>query len=98
MKDSNDTAFFCFRAIESLRNHCAETFGISRANEDVAWVKFREISSSTRPEIKLIQDRNDAIRHGRPDPLSDLERAEIFNSTWTIAENYFRGIEPYLAN
>ena len=44
MKHADDTGFYCYRAIESLRHHCAAVHGISAAAKPEQWAKFREVS------------------------------------------------------
>jgi hypothetical protein len=41
LKSSDDTAFNCYRAVESLRNHCALIAGLEVEDDDAAWSLFR---------------------------------------------------------
>src|SRR5437764_3406318 len=44
MKHADDTGFYCYRAIESLRHHCAAVHGLAAADKPIQCAKFREVS------------------------------------------------------
>ena len=41
MKHADDTGFYCYRAIESLRKHCASFHGLLDKSDNEQWMKFR---------------------------------------------------------
>ncbi len=77
IKSPRDTGFFCYRAIESLKNCCAARNGLV-PDSDGAWELFRNTYSIKRDEIMRIKHFADAPRHGsyaRVVPMSDDDRA-----------------------
>jgi hypothetical protein len=44
MKHADDTGFYCYRAVESLRHHFASMSGLKETSKAQQWQKFREIS------------------------------------------------------
>lgn len=92
MKHSEDTGFYCYRAIESLRHHCASTNGISTSDKATQWEKFREISGSEESVIRLIKEAADPLRHGEVSSMTSDKRAELFNMTWNVVGGYLKKI------
>jgi hypothetical protein len=90
IKSPKDTGFFCYRAIESLKNCCAVRNGTS-AEKDDAWELFRKTYSITKQQIMDIKAFADPVRHGnyvQAKPMSDKDRAGIFNSAWEIINKF----------
>ena len=48
LRYADDTAFYCYRAVESLRNHCVETQRKTLPSRDAQWELFRSISGVSR--------------------------------------------------
>jgi hypothetical protein len=94
MKYHDDAPFYCYRAIESLRNHCAAQNGVLDSGDGAQWQKFREVSGRRREEIERYKKEYvDQQRHGKPgNPMSDQERAEMFLLTWDIVDAYLDSI------
>ena len=94
MRYHDDTPFYCYRAIESLRNHCAAQNGVLDSGDGAQWQKFREVSGRRREEIERYKKEYvDQQRHGKPgNPMSDQERAEMFLLTWDIVDAYLDSI------
>jgi hypothetical protein len=94
MRYHHDTPFYCYRAIESLRNHCAAQNGLLDSDDGTQWQKFREVSGRSREDIERYkQNYADRQRHGKPgDPMSDQDRAEMFVLTWDIVDAYLDSI------
>ncbi|MBS0157381.1 MAG: hypothetical protein JSS26_02185 [Nitrospira sp.] len=93
IKSPRDTGFFCYRAIESLKNCCA--FRNHMLPEDSAsWERFRETYSITKEQIMKIKMFADQARHGNhslAQPMGDKQRADIFKTTWNIINVYILG-------
>lgn len=95
IKRADDTPFYCFRAIESLR----QSFG-AELSEAEQWREMAAAVGSSKDEMEPLRRRAFPARHGVPMPLSDRERREIFLYTWCIVERFidFRltaaGVEP----
>jgi hypothetical protein len=64
MKHADDTGFYCYRAIESLRQHCILKFGLDPERKDVHWVKFRELTRCSEDILREIKAAADPVRHG----------------------------------
>lgn len=88
MKHADDTAFYCYRAIESLKRHCAIRAELQSANAAKQWEKFRQIAGCNRASIDFVKSYADPLRHGDPRDLTSDERGMIFKKTWDIVENY----------
>lgn len=87
MKHADDTGFYCYRAIESLRHHCAARNDLNNANNIQQWQKFRDISGIEEASIRLIKKAADPLRHGQPGTEA-FDRAELLNTTWSIVDAY----------
>ena len=90
MSNPDDTALYCYRAIESLRHHCSETNNLDAKNKASQWRKFREVAQCKEETIRAVKDLADPIRHGGIHGLTDSERAELFETTWDIVDNYLK--------
>lgn len=90
MRNADDTGFYCYRALESLRHHCAARFDLEDADKKSQWQKFREVSGSSEESIRVIKSSADPLRHGEVTAVSSEERAELLAATWDIVEGYFR--------
>jgi hypothetical protein len=90
IKSPKDTGFFCYRAIESLKNCCATRNGVSPDKDD-AWELFRNIYSIPKQHIMDIKTFADPVRHGnymQAKPMADKDRADVFKSTWEIINKF----------
>lgn len=96
MKDADDTAFHCYRAIESLRKHCAIRHNMSNADEKEQWIKFREVSGQSEATLKAIKAAADPIRHGGLAGLDDEARAKMFAMTWDVVDAYLEKVRPVM--
>lgn len=92
MKNAEDTAFYCYRAIESLRHHCAVLNGLSNSSDSQQWDKFREISGCEKSKIMNIKAAADDPRHGKISSLTGEDRKNIFVTTWDIVDAYLRNV------
>lgn len=92
MKHADDTGFYCYRAIESLRHHCAAKHGMSIASKGTQWEKFRELSGSTEETLRAIKNAADPLRHGGVTRVSAEERVQLFTKTWEVVEGYLNGL------
>jgi hypothetical protein len=92
MKHADDTGFYCFRAIESLRLHCASIHSIDIDNKKAQWKKFNEVSGLSESETKVVTEAAKPVRHGDVARLSGNEREELLKKTWVIVESYLNNI------
>ena len=83
IKRLDDTAFYCFRALESLR----QSFG-SNLSESEQWKAMAQAVGSSKEDMEPLRVHAFPARHGIPKPLSDEERKDLFLYTWSIVEKY----------
>ena len=88
MKHADDTAFYCYRAIESLRHHMAGRYGLQDADRASQWAKFRELSQSSEIVLRELKAAADPLRHGNNADVSPLDRAATLTTTWKIVDAY----------
>lgn len=88
LKYPDDTAFYCYRAIESLRHHCSAIHGLTAAGKAVQWGKFREVAGCDQDSIMKIKVASDGLRHGDPSLTQEYDRAAILRVTWGIVRSY----------
>ncbi|MGH8609905.1 MAG: hypothetical protein ACREX9_21595 [Gammaproteobacteria bacterium] len=88
MKYADDTGFYCYRAIESLRHHCAAVHGLSAAEKSKQWEKFREVSGCDEQTIRTVKAAADPLRHGQPVGAGSEDRAKLFMTTWDVVDGY----------
>lgn len=92
MKAPDDTGFYCYRAIESLRQHCILKFNLSPENKAEQWQKLREIAKCDEAAIREIKLAADPVRHGNIGPVTSQDRERLFTKTWDIVDNYIQNI------
>ena len=92
MKNPDDTGFYCYRAIESLRHHCIIKFDMPIDKKQVQWQKLREIAGCDEKNIRDIQSSADAVRHGDVVAITAQDREALFMKTWDIVDGYIKNI------
>jgi len=93
MKHPNDTGFYCYRAIESLRQYCKNKFNIEKESEQ--WRKLSEITSYDKEHIQVVKKFADPVRHGDILSITDSDRVEIFMRTWDIVEAFLEKFQDF---
>ena len=83
IKRPEDTAFYCFRALESLRH----SFG-AHLSESEQWKAMASAVNSNKEEMAELRDEALAARHGNHKSFTDASRAKHFSYTWSIVERY----------
>lgn len=83
IKRPDDTAFYCFRALESLRH----SFG-ANLSESEQWKAMATAVDSNKEEMAELRDEALAARHGNHKSFTDESRAKHFSYTWSIVERY----------
>lgn len=92
MKHADDTGFYCYRAIESLRHHCAAVHGLASLQKSVQWTKFRDIALCDEQTLRQIKEAADPLRHGEGTGITADNRAELLRITWDVVDGYFQHI------
>lgn len=91
MKFTDDTGFYCYRAIESLKQYCKVRFELDKEKDQ--WEKFREITGCLESDIKMIKDFADLPRHGDIIIITSKDREKIFLKAWDIIDSFFNNIK-----
>lgn len=86
MRHADDTAFYCFRAIESLKQFFAYRTG--RATDKEQWTAMAAALGDYKDAIEPIRTRAFPARHGIPPPTTDEERKNMFFTAWEIVEAF----------
>lgn len=86
IKHPDDTGFYCYRALESLK----QFFGVLSGEKDdrEQWKAMADALGGKEVDTKLIRDHAFPARHGVPNPITDEERRDIFLRTWNIVERF----------
>lgn len=92
LRNVDDAAFFCYRAIESLRNHNSSLKNITSQREAIHWESFRETSKCSRADIDEIKKFADDLRHGKPVAMTAEEVKYVLLMTWGVIRKYFDSI------
>jgi hypothetical protein len=92
LKDADDTAFYCYRAIEALRNHCISVNGLLNESRSAQWSKFREVAGCDEASILSIKNEADPLRHGGVTGLTSQDRADMLTATWDIVDRYLASV------
>jgi hypothetical protein len=83
---AEDTPFYCFRALESLKQYFGFVTGKSKDGEQ--WQEMAKAIGDRRADIEPIRELAFPARHGVPEYLSDEMRKNMFFVTWQIVETY----------
>ncbi|WP_336755378.1 hypothetical protein [Pantoea sp. USHLN298] len=88
----DDAPFYCYRAIETLRNHCADINGISKSSESRAaqWQTIRDAIGITKEEIGYFTQWATQLRHGHMAYMSGEDESNVLNKTHSILHSYFK--------
>lgn len=92
MKSPEGTGFYCYRAIESLRQHCIVKFSFPPDKKSEHWQKLREISGCNEETIREIKSAADPVRHGAITLITSQDREALFTKTWNIVDGYIQNI------
>lgn len=90
LKHVDDTYFYCFRAIESLKQYCRYKFNIESENDQ--WKKLSELTSADKDAIKFIRKRAFPERHGDICPSDANDISSAIKKTWEIVEHFLNKI------
>lgn len=88
MKHADDTGFYCYRAIEALRHHCAVVHSIAHESKAAQWQKFREIARCKEETLREIKAAADPVRHGDVVGSTAADRQRLFTITWDTVDSY----------
>jgi hypothetical protein len=83
LKRLDDTAFYCYRALESLR----QSFGTGLSDGE-QWKAMAQALGSSKEDMEPLQRAAFPARHGAAKLLTDDERGKLYTYTWDIVEKY----------
>lgn len=86
IKHPDDTPFYCFRALESLKQYFGYTTGAETDREQ--WEEMAKTIGGKRDDVEPIRKLAFPARHGVPEPVTDQIRKNTFLTTWDIVEKY----------
>lgn len=86
MQHAVDTAFYCYRAIESLRQHWGAVNDV--LEKSAQWEGFRNFLGIGKDMIDPVRIAAEGVRHGQLIPITDQQRIELFIRTWDLVETY----------
>lgn len=85
MRNPLGTGFFCYRAAEAMmqamKSHDAE-------KEKDAWPRLRVALQVDQSALMFLKSHADMPRHGKPNSITDAERARVFEITDEIIRRY----------
>ena len=84
----DDTAFFSYRAIESIKAAFLKGGHGGDDENGRAWETMRDRLRISKPFIMDIKDKADSQRHGRVDPMDADDRLEAMRRAWLIVDRY----------
>lgn len=93
LKSADDAGFYCYRAIECLRHHCAAAFNLRDSSKTEQWAKFREVSGASEDALRFIKYAADALRHGDILAINGDEPVKVLTSTWEVVDGYLNSLE-----
>lgn len=94
MKHADDTGFYCYRAIESLRHHCAAVNSLTDESKTKQWERFREVAGCDEQILREIKAAADPLRHGQIVGSTSADRERLFTITWDIVDSYLLRFAP----
>lgn len=93
LRHIDDLPFYCYRALESLRKHCAAVNELKEGNGAAAWKKFRECSNTSEEEIRFISNAAKELRHGGTSSFDGHFSKEMLERTWSIVDRYIASLD-----
>jgi hypothetical protein len=94
MKHPEDTGFYCYRAVEALRLHCALGHDAEGHSKTAQWKKFHEVCQVAENDLMFLKRAADPVRHGDVVGITSADRAELFTRTWDVVDAYLNQLEP----
>jgi len=88
MKEPDDVAFHCYRAIESLRQHCIATRSLDPKDKAMQWNTLRQVAGCEESATRLLETAARAPRHGEPEVVPEVDAVKLLTTAWAIADGY----------
>jgi hypothetical protein len=87
LKEQNDAPFYCYRAVEMIKNHVGSKYG---GNERQQWEVTRDILDVETEKLDIIKNLADPLRHGRRVTFKGAEWRQIILISWEVTEAYMK--------
>jgi len=88
LKHADDTAFYCFRALETLKQLCKYEYGIEQEREQ--WEKLSEITGFGKDHIEILRKEAFPARHGDISLSDSNKRQKLLEGTWDVVEAFVK--------
>jgi hypothetical protein len=89
LKRLDASPFYCYRVIESIKNHIGFRFGLAEKGDKAQWEVMRHELDVEEEKIRYIKSFADPLRHGHPpQPMTGAEWRKIILLSWDVAEAY----------
>jgi hypothetical protein len=82
---ANDTGFYCFRAVETIRAHFESRLSLSR---EAAWPEMRRALNLSRSWFDQFSTYALPQRHGARKGMSAGERVNILKQAWFVVDRF----------
>ena len=92
MKTPDDTGFYCYRAIEALRQYCIVRYNLDSEKKSEQWLKVREIAGCEEKILRDIKSAADPVRHGAIVPVTSADREALFIKTWDVVDGFIKNV------
>jgi hypothetical protein len=86
IKHPDDTPFYCFRALETLKQYFGHMTGAE--TDGGQWEEMAKAIGGKQDDVEPIRKLAFPARHGVPVPVTDQMRKDTFLTTWHIVEKY----------
>lgn len=87
LKEQNDAPFYCYRAVETIKNHVAFA---SHDNDKLQWEVTRDTLGVEKAKVMTIKKLADPLRHGKSIRFTGAEWRNIVLIAWEITEAYMK--------
>jgi hypothetical protein len=90
MKTPDDTGFYCYRAIEALRQYCIVRYKLDPEKKSDQWSKVREVAGCDEQTLRDIKGAADPVRHGGIVGVTSADREMLFTKTWDVVDGFIK--------
>jgi hypothetical protein len=90
MKTPDDTGFYCYRAIEALRQYCIVRYKLDPEKTSDQWSKVRVVSGCDEQTLRDIKAAADPVRHGAIVGITSSDRETLFTKTWDVVDGFLK--------
>lgn len=88
LREVNDSPFYCYRAIETIKGHVGDRFG--ETTDKGQWEITREVLGLNRTDLEVVKELADPLRHGRAIKFEGSEWRKIISISWDVTDAYIR--------